>query len=92
MCHLLAFSGGWYVIVQVLVVKIWGIIMLKFPKEDLELIDNDIQKYLIAADEQDLPLVILIAPNYFWYTYILMPKSKSFIMGQLKPSIHFLVL
>lgn len=39
--------------------------MLKFPKEDLELIDNDIQKYLIAADEQDLPLVILIAPNYF---------------------------
>lgn len=64
MCHLLAFSGGWDVIIQVLVVKIRGIIMLKLPKEDLEIIDNDIQKYLIAADEQGLPLAILIAPNY----------------------------
>lgn len=69
MCHLLAFSGGCDVIIQVSVVKIRGIIMLKFPKEDLEIIDNDIQKYLIAADEKDLPFVILMAPNYFWYLY-----------------------
>lgn len=66
--------------------------MLKFPKEDLEIIDKYIQKYMIAANDQGLPLVILIAPNYLWYTYILMPKSKSFIMGQFKSSIHFLVL
>lgn len=65
MCHLLAFSGCWDVglIIQVLVVKIREIIMLKFPKEDLEIIDNDVQKYLIAADEQGLPSFILIAPN-----------------------------
>lgn len=44
MYHLLAFSGGWDVIIQVLVVKIRGIIMLEYPKEDLEIIDNDIQK------------------------------------------------
>lgn len=65
--------------------------MLKFPKEDLEIIDNDIQKYLIAADEQGLPLVILIAPNYLWYTYLLMPKSKSFIMGKIFHSLSSLI-